>query len=349
MHPCNTNSHLRYFRYRIDLVDKVLVKLLETRIKVATKVGRVKITLSSPITNSSRERQVISNLISSCMAVNILKVKDLREVWKRIISISKRSEGHSVTSFYGSPGSHTHSVMDSCFDMTTVSFPFSLIDETPFIIYSSLNTRLPFRNNCSGLLHTALATMNNHNVHIQNYISHCISQHLVLSPSNRYILSVTQTHAYNQTKQWNSRNSHTMYTIMNTSKAAKVSCICNSMLSISGRSIITKYSIESLDPIQDRWNNKTSFLELQRKGSRLYICKKVRYILLTHRTKICRDMLLLLLAVIKQNIDLLESGVVYYKRLLLLLCKRNDKLSSKALRMISISKKVGFYTNNNYI
>lgn len=346
MHSCNTNSHLRYFRYRIDLVDKVLAKLLETRIKVATKVGRVKLTLNSPITNSSREKQVISNLISSSMAGNILKAKDLREVWKRVISICKRNEGHFVTSFYGSPGSHTHSVMDSCFDIPTVSLPFSLIDEVPFIIYSSLSSRLPFRNNCSGLLHTTLATMNSHNVHIQNYISHSISQHLALSPSNRYILVVSQIHAYNQSKQWNSRNNHTMYTIMNTSKAAKVSCICNSMLSIAGRSIITKYSIESLEPIQDRWNNRTSFLELQHKSIRLYICKKVRYILLTHRTNICRDMLLLLLVVIKQTNILLDCGLVYYKRLLLLICKRNDKLSSKALRMISISKKIGIYTNS---
>ncbi|KAH0998318.1 chorismate mutase [Candidatus Tremblaya phenacola] len=346
MQACNTNIHLRYLRYRIDLVDKILVKLLEARIKVASKVGRIKITLSSPITNSSRERQVISNLINSCKSANILKVKDLRDTWKRIISISKRNEGHSVTSFYGSPGSHTHTVIAKCFDKPTVSFPFSLIAETPFIIYSSLNTSLPFRNNCSGLLHTALSTMNNHNIHFQNYISHRIYQHLVLSPSNKYMLAVTQVHAYNQSKQWNGRNKHTMYTIMSTSKAAKVSCICKSMLSISGRSISSKYSIESLEPVQDRWNNRTSFLELQHKAIRMYKSKKVRYILLTHSNKNCRDLLLLLLAVIKQNVELLDCGVIIYKRLLLLLCKRNDNLSSKPLRMISISKKVGFYTNS---
>jgi len=103
---------LEEYRKKIDIIDREILKLYEKRMEVVKDVALYKEKNSIPITNTSREKDVIEKITSN------LENKEIKEeainLFKKIISISKEYEhrllNHKNIVLIGMPGSGKTSI-----------------------------------------------------------------------------------------------------------------------------------------------------------------------------------------------------------------------------------------------
>jgi chorismate mutase len=74
-------------RKRIDLLDRIILRLLEERLRLAKKIIKTKIKRGLEITDRKREKEIIENL-KKATKNKILK-KYLSQIYKIVFKISK--------------------------------------------------------------------------------------------------------------------------------------------------------------------------------------------------------------------------------------------------------------------
>lgn len=94
------------WRTRIDAIDAELVKLVNERAKAASAIGKIKRSHGQPVFVPHREQDVYDRLAN--MNPGPLDHRQLRSIWREIMSASRRLEEELTVCHFGRAGSFTH-------------------------------------------------------------------------------------------------------------------------------------------------------------------------------------------------------------------------------------------------
>jgi chorismate mutase/prephenate dehydratase len=83
-------TELKRKRKEIDLIDRKLLSLLNQRIRIALKIGRVKKEMGGKIYDPAREKEVLETLRTRNKGP--LKEKHLKKIFKTIMEVCRKSE-----------------------------------------------------------------------------------------------------------------------------------------------------------------------------------------------------------------------------------------------------------------
>jgi len=83
-------EQLKHQRKKIDLVDGQLLKLVNRRLRIAFKLGKIKKKMGSEIHDPRREEEVLERL--KLKNKGPLKDEDLKKIFETIIRICRRSQ-----------------------------------------------------------------------------------------------------------------------------------------------------------------------------------------------------------------------------------------------------------------
>jgi len=86
----NLFQELKKKRKEIDLIDQKLLILLNQRLRFAMEIGKIKKEMGQKVYNLWREKEVLERLKSKNKGP--LKEKDLKEIFKTIIRVCRRSQ-----------------------------------------------------------------------------------------------------------------------------------------------------------------------------------------------------------------------------------------------------------------
>lgn len=86
----NLFQELKKKRKEIDLIDQKLLTLLNQRLHSAMEIGKIKKEMGQKVYNLWREKEVLERLKSKNKGP--LKEKDLKEIFKIIIRVCRRSQ-----------------------------------------------------------------------------------------------------------------------------------------------------------------------------------------------------------------------------------------------------------------
>jgi chorismate mutase / prephenate dehydratase len=81
---------LLQFRKEIDRLDDRIVGLLNRRMKLVENVGNLKALNGNRVYDRSREKQILARLCSD--KKNLLKERDLRLIYKKILAVSRQHQ-----------------------------------------------------------------------------------------------------------------------------------------------------------------------------------------------------------------------------------------------------------------
>jgi chorismate mutase/prephenate dehydratase len=83
-------TELKRKRKEIDLIDRKLLDLLNQRLRIALEIGSIKKERGEKIYNPKREKEVLERLTTRNKGP--LKEKDLKKIFKTIMSMCRKSE-----------------------------------------------------------------------------------------------------------------------------------------------------------------------------------------------------------------------------------------------------------------
>src|SRR5687767_15570076 len=93
-------------RRDIDAIDEQLVQMLTDRVELAKEVGRVKGQDNRPYFTPERERAIFEKL--ERINPGTLQNRQLRAIFREIISAARAAEKPLMVSYWGPPGTFTH-------------------------------------------------------------------------------------------------------------------------------------------------------------------------------------------------------------------------------------------------
>jgi chorismate mutase-like protein len=88
----NLFRELKKRRKEIDLIDQKLLTLLNQRLRHTLEMGKIKKEMGKKVYDPKREKEVLERLKSKNKGP--LKDKDLKEIFKTIIRVCRRSQIH---------------------------------------------------------------------------------------------------------------------------------------------------------------------------------------------------------------------------------------------------------------
>jgi len=77
---------IEQYRYEIDTIDKKLISLVERRMKLASKIGKLKMAEELPIEQSDREKYIRKSMYKH----SSLEERDIDELYDIIFNLSKK-------------------------------------------------------------------------------------------------------------------------------------------------------------------------------------------------------------------------------------------------------------------
>ena len=86
----NLFQELKKRRKEIDLIDQKLLTLLNQRLRHASDMGKIKKEMGKKVYDPKREKEVLERL--KLKNKGFLKEEDLKEIFKTIIKICRRSQ-----------------------------------------------------------------------------------------------------------------------------------------------------------------------------------------------------------------------------------------------------------------
>jgi len=90
MTQSNLFQDLKKKRRMIDLIDHRLLTLLNLRLRTVLKMGKIKKEMGKKVYDPKREKEVLERLKSKNKGP--LKDKDLKEIFKTIMKVCRRSQ-----------------------------------------------------------------------------------------------------------------------------------------------------------------------------------------------------------------------------------------------------------------
>jgi len=77
-------------RNQIDILDKTILQLLNSRAELAIEIGRIKKKISEPVYNPDREKEILDKLVT--INEGPLDNKSIKSLFERIIDESRSIE-----------------------------------------------------------------------------------------------------------------------------------------------------------------------------------------------------------------------------------------------------------------
>jgi chorismate mutase / prephenate dehydratase len=164
---------LQESRKKIDEVDRKMVELFETRMKLAMDIADYKRSVGKPVYDAAREDEKLTTLMA--MTENEFNQKAIADLFKQIMSMSRRlqymllnnhdslglsavekitSEKDTKVAFYGEKGAYTEQAMLEYFNSEVTGIPMSTFGEVMQAIKEGKAEFgvLPIENSSTGTL-----------------------------------------------------------------------------------------------------------------------------------------------------------------------------------------------------
>ncbi|MCH5323178.1 MAG: prephenate dehydratase [Helicobacter sp.] len=151
---------LKLFRDEIDKIDDALLELLEKRMEIVKRVGKLKMLNNAPIYHPKREQEIIERLKQKSA---ILTQEAIESIYLEIFAVSRNIELPQRVAYLGPLGSYTHQAAESRFGAMCEYFSHNTITST---LKSVENNRanyavIPIENNQNGAVGETLDLLKN--------------------------------------------------------------------------------------------------------------------------------------------------------------------------------------------
>jgi chorismate mutase / prephenate dehydratase len=264
---------LERLRKQIDQIDQEIIIRLNDRVKLASKIGKLKDKSGSGIYVPSREEEIFQNL--NAVNKGPLDEDAIRTIYREIISAAIALEKKLNIAYLGPKATYTHQAALKSFGRSVCYIPLLTISD----VFSAVERNeadygvIPVENSTEGVVSHSLDLLAEtklkivSQIHLQ--ISHCL---LSNSPLKEIKKVFSKDNALGQCRQWLSRILPGVEKIEKESTASAVQFIKNNPETAAIASKITAeiYNVPIVaENIQDKTDNVTRFLIIGTKSNAL--------------------------------------------------------------------------------
>jgi chorismate mutase/prephenate dehydratase len=182
-------DQLRLLRDQIDALDASIVKLLKERVEVSRKIGTTKKKLKISVCDPVREDEVLSHVEKLGSKLD-MKKEDLREAYKKILSMSRAVQGRQDrVAFLGPSGTFCEQASRHHFKNSSTFFV-----EHPTItdVFRAVGVGevdygvVPVENSTEGSVNVALDMLFNSDLKVCGEIEQRIRHNLIAKPGTKW-------------------------------------------------------------------------------------------------------------------------------------------------------------------
>jgi chorismate mutase/prephenate dehydratase len=255
-------------RDQIDAIDRQLLELLSRRAQLATEVGRLKLTLASPIYRPEREAQVLRSV--AALNRGPLSTAALEPIYREIISACRAMERPLAVAYLGPAGTFSELAALRQFGSAVQLEPCASIDEV--FRYAETGRSdyavVPVENSTEGavsrsldllLTTTALKIVAEVSVPVQH---HLLTRRGTLDGVQRLF---AHPQAVAQCLTWLNQNLPALERIQvaSNAEAARLASLDPAAAAVAGENAALQYGLQIVEhQIQDDPLNRTRFLVL---------------------------------------------------------------------------------------
>lgn len=258
-------NNLNEYRKQIDLLDEKIIKLLQERALIASRIGEIKKKNNEPIFRPDREKDIFEKLKK--VENGPLNATQLAAIYREIISASISLEKGLKVGYLGPEGSFSNQAVRTRFGASVNSSPLQSIPEVfRYVESGKLDYGVvPVENSSEGIVNSTLDQFLISDLKIYSEIYLKISMNLLGFESDLkkikkvYGLKI----ANSQCREWLAVNlpDCEMIETSSTAKAAQIVAETKEGAAIASAVAAEIYGLEIIRPsIQDLVNNTTRFL-----------------------------------------------------------------------------------------
>lgn len=289
---------IKMLRKQIDNIDRKILKLLDERMKLAVKIGKIKSEKKEDIFVPVREKEVIANLIK--FSKGVIPNEFLVEIYREILNASRAIQRKLKVAYFGPEATFTHLAAIKIFGKSVEYTPVETIKD----VFTEIEKEradygvVPIENSTEGVINHTLDMFIESDLKIVSEILLEISLCLLSAEESLDDVRVIYSHPVPiaETRNWIEKNMKRakVVEVISTAEAArraknerKSAAIASYMASeIYGLNILAKR-------IEDFKNNFTRFLVIGRKSSQMSGCDKTSIMLsVKDRVGVLHDILI---------------------------------------------------------
>jgi len=262
-------DELKKLRSEIDNIDNEILKLLNKRMKIAKKIGKIKNRENKQIYKPEREKEIIDRLVKISKEDNgILRDKDIKAIFSEIFAISRMFQRNERIAFLGPIGTYTHQAAKNEFGKNAKYLPISNIEGVFKEVYNKEAKYgvVPIENNTEGVVGITLDSLKKYNVKIVSEI--CIDIHHSFASYQDDLTKIKRIYSHPQgyNQCLNFLETHFLLDVEfipteSTAKAAKLASEDKESGAICSEIAAKLYNVPILfDKIEDNLANRTRFI-----------------------------------------------------------------------------------------
>jgi len=261
-------DELKKLRSEIDNIDNEILKLLNKRMEIVKKVGKLKNKTDAPIYRPEREKEIINRLAKISKESNgILGYEEIEAIFLEIFAISRMLERRERIAFLGPIGTYTHQAAESRFGnarylpILNIEGVFKAVDskEAKYGV-------VPIENNTEGVVGITLDSLKKYNVKIVSEV--CLDIHHSFASYQDDLTKIKRIYSHPQgyNQCLNFLETHSLLDIEfipteSTAKAAKLASEDKESGAICSKIAAKLYNVPLLfDKIEDNLANRTRFI-----------------------------------------------------------------------------------------
>ncbi|MEW6557481.1 MAG: prephenate dehydratase [Elusimicrobiota bacterium] len=258
-------------RQKIDRVDKKILKLLNERIKLAIKIGKIKSQKQEDIFSPVREKEVVTNLVKQNKGP--LPDECLSDIFQEILNVSRSIQKKLKISYLGPEATFTHLAAIKIFGKYVDYIPVESIKDVFVEIEKNRADYgvVPIENSTEGVVNHTLDMFIESDLKIASEIfleiSHCLLSQESAVKKVKKVYSHPQAIA--QTRNWIEKNleSIKIIEVASTSDAARLAKRERKTAAIASTVASEIYELNILARgIEDFKDNFTRFLVIGKKS-----------------------------------------------------------------------------------
>jgi len=262
-------QELKKLRKEIDLIDNEILTLLNKRMEIVKKVGKLKNNTNAPIYRPEREKEIIDRLTELSNKQNGILTKDeIEAIFLEIFAISRSLERKERIAFLGPFGTYTHQAAESRFGANAKYLPLLNIEA----VFKAVDNKeakygvVPIENNTEGIVGITLDSLKKYNVKIVAEI--CMDIHHSFASFQEDITKIKKIYSHPQgyNQCLNFLETHNLLDIEfipteSTAKAAQLASKDNLSGAICSKIAAKLYKVPLLfEKIEDNMANRTRFI-----------------------------------------------------------------------------------------
>jgi chorismate mutase/prephenate dehydratase len=251
-------------RIKVDALDKQIVRLLNSRTKVAVAIGKIKRKKGQEIYAPAREKVVLDTVAK--LNAGPLPAEALQAIYREIMSASLTLEHHFKVAYLGPQATFTHEAARSRFGTSvnyvsceTITDVFSLVQKR-----GALYGVVPIENSTEGAVTHTLDQFVETPLKICAEIYLPISLHLMSKGERKQIKRIySKAEVFGQCRRWLYAHMPGVDTIAvsSTARAAEMAAREPDSAAIAGQLAVDLYGLKLLArDVQDLGGNVTRFL-----------------------------------------------------------------------------------------